>query len=324
MKYDSILLAGGRGNSKKVLGQNKAYLDIKGYPIALYVLAALDKASLVDRIFVIGDSGRLARVINTPGSLYERRKPLVILEQRETLYENCMYAYLRTFADGDEEVREEDILGTPGEEKAAFILSSDIPLITHHEIDNFLGSCGIDGYDYFLGMTGEEHLKHYYPTKDKLGVRMAYFQLKEGRARQNNLHLVRPLKIEGRAYVQEMYKYRYQRQFRNMAELAWIIVKGGGLKMVLFYIFLQTALFLDKLRLSPLAWIVRRFTPVRAIERCVSGILRGRFRTVFTGFGGATLDVDNAEDYRTIVERFDEWTAHQNEQARMLSREGRG
>ena len=324
MKYDSILLAGGRGNSKKVLGQNKAYLDIKGYPIVLYVLAALDKASLVDRIFVIGDSARLARVINAPGALYERRKPLVILEQRETLYENGMYAYLRTFADKDEEVREEDILGTPGEDKAAFLLSSDIPLITHYEIDSFLESCSIDGYDYFLGMTGEEHLKHYYPTRDRLGVRMAYFQLREGRARQNNLHLVKPLKIDGRAYIQEMYKYRYQRQFRNMAELAWIILKGGGLKMVLLFILLQLALLFEKLRFSPLAWLVRRFIPLRAIERCVSGILRGRFKTVFTGFGGATLDVDNAEDYRAIVERFDEWTAYQEEQARMLPAEGRG
>ena len=41
---------------------------------------------------------------------------------------------------------------------------------------------------------------------------MAYFNLREGRFRQSNLHLVKPAKLGNRHYIEDMYEHRYQRQ----------------------------------------------------------------------------------------------------------------
>ena len=53
------------------------------------------------------------------------------------------------------------------------------------------------------------------------GIRMAYFNVAEGRFRQSNLHLVKPARIVNRQYVEELYEHRYQKEFGNIVRLAW-------------------------------------------------------------------------------------------------------
>src|SRR5262245_66385415 len=48
---------------------------------------------------------------------------------------------------------------------------------------------------------------------------MAYFTLRDLYVRQNNLHLVKPLRLGNRHYIQKMYDLRYQREWRNMLQL---------------------------------------------------------------------------------------------------------
>ena len=59
----------------------------------------------------------------------------------------------------------------------------------------------------------------------RAGHRMAYFNVRDGRFRQSNLHLVRPARIGNRHYIEEMYEHRYQKEFGNIA--------GAGLAVLL-------------------------------------------------------------------------------------------
>ena len=53
--------------------------------------------------------------------------------------------------------------------------------------------------DYALGLTGEEAMEDFYPVSPgEPGIHMAYFVTREGRLRQNNLHLVRPARLGNR------------------------------------------------------------------------------------------------------------------------------
>jgi hypothetical protein len=47
-------------------------------------------------------------------------------------------------------------------------------------------------------------------------------------------------------------------------------------------------------------------------------LLRARFTTVMTHYGGCALDVDNAEHYAAICTNFDRWMEHQDTLAKTL------
>jgi hypothetical protein len=51
------------------------------------------------------------------------------------------------------------------------------------------------------------------------------------------------------------------------------------------------------------------------VERASSDILRTRFRTVTTGFGGAALDIDNDDDLAVAEKMLGPWKALQTERA---------
>jgi hypothetical protein len=54
---------------------------------------------------------------------------------------------------------------------------------------------------------------------------MAYFNLREGRFRQNNLHLGAALQMGNRHYVDEMYENRYQKELFSQIRLAWRVIR---------------------------------------------------------------------------------------------------
>ena len=59
---------------------------------------------------------------------------------------------------------------------------------------------------------------------------MAYFYVKGKKYRQNNLHLIKPLKIKNRHSIQRLYDYRYQKQFiyilKLLLEFIGLMCKG--------------------------------------------------------------------------------------------------
>jgi hypothetical protein len=54
------------------------------------------------------------------------------------------------------------------------------------------------------------------------------------------------------------------------------------------------------------------------IASLMSQLLRTRFTTVMTHYGGCALDVDNAEHYAAICTNFDRWMEYQETLAKTL------
>jgi len=185
-------------------------------------------------------------------------------------------------------------------------------LITSHEIDYFIQNSDLKNFDLITGLTPEEKLRPFYPESGKPGVQMAYLHLKERRYRISNLHLVKPIQIGNRHYVQQMYQYRYQRNFKNVILFGWEIIGKDKKSRYKYYIGLLLGLFFSWMNIKPLARFFRSWVPKQGLEECISNIMDTRFIGSESPLPGAALDIDNAQDYEAIKLRFDDWRDYLN------------
>ena len=162
--------------------------------------------------------------------------------------------------------------------------------------------------DFYPGAAGEP------------GIQIAYFNLREGRFRQSNLHLAKPARIGNRHYIEDMYEHRYQKEFGNIARLAWTILRSehGGFQILFLYLLIHLASVADRRGFQKIADGVRRFVSMGAVERAISSLLRTDYRFVITEAGGCAVDVDKECEFDVAELRFDEWSAAQAERAERL------
>jgi hypothetical protein len=197
---------------------------------------------------------------------------------------------------------------SPYAETPGLFLPSDIPLVTAAEIEEFLTNADMKEHDYCMGITAEESLTSFYPQGGKPGIKMPYLYLKERAYRMNNLHLARPFKIVAGGSVQTMYDYRHQKYVGNRFRIAREFFRTERWARALsLYLLAQGAVFSSEIGWSALAAFFRRRLPLDRVEREVSCFLKARFKAVETTIGGAALDVDDEETYRTISLHFKEW-----------------
>jgi len=317
--FDAILMAGDRGAYRSVYGENKAFLEIEGIPVIVHVLRALFRSRAVSRVFVVGPGERVSAALEKYGHHLEPKKEVRVIEQSDTMLQNAQRAFDATLPP---EARE----GAPGshavrhlyEDKAALILGGDIPLVTAAELDEFIEKSDLSRYDYVLGMTREEALVPYYPQPGRpgSGIRFAYFCFRDSRERQNNLHLIRVLRVFNRDLIQTMYRFRYQQRLRNILKLGWRILRlpEFTLRVFLKFVLLHLSRMLDRrpggLR-GKLQAFFRRFLRKAEMEQDLSRILKARVGTALTSFGGAALDVDNENDFQVIKRRYRDWMHRQ-------------
>jgi 2-C-methyl-D-erythritol 4-phosphate cytidylyltransferase len=316
-KVTAIVVAGDKGKSHPVLGRNKAFLEVGGLPIVVRVILALQEAKSVSEIYVVGPKQRLEETFSAIDVV---KKPTHVYEQGFTLYENVWNTFLQTLPSYREGRSLGDIARGPEAETVVLVIASDMPLLTPAEIDEFVSKCDMGAFDYVVGVTAEEDLKYYYPRDGRKGIHLAYMHFKEGNFRQNNMHMVRPLKIHNRHYIQTMYDLRYQKEFGNIFRLTWEILKReeGSWKALGYYFLLQLSLLFARLRLGFLRDAVRRVTHTDSVIRCISDLLKTRTGYAFTSLGGSALDVDKEREYEAIKARFSEWMRYQQEKTRML------
>ena len=103
--------------------------------------------------------------------------------------------------------------------------------------------------DYALGLVDRARARGASTRRaGEPGIRMAYFNLREGRFRQSNLHLVKPARLGNRHYIEDMYEHRYQRQLGQALGLAWRIFseRGGGVRVLFYYGLMHLAGVLDR------------------------------------------------------------------------------
>ncbi len=310
MMVDAAILMGDKGRSRPIRGENKNFLDLNGLPLFMYVLQSLEKAKHVDRIFVVGDRSRIQHVLRKYAASFLSPDKIVILDQDNTLFDNAMAAFE---ASARTDISSQSRGGAePDDERAILYLGGDMPLILPQEIDEFIEKCDLKRFDYFLGMSTEQGLKAFYPTKRQRGIKMAYFYVREKKFRINNLHLAKPLKIKTRLNLQKLYDYRHQKEFFNFVKLLWVFCHLHlSLQGIVYYLILHCNLFMARVGIEWVTRPFRRLISVKDAERVLGDVLGCRLAIVETSLVGAALDVDNEKDYVTISAMFDQWRTFQ-------------
>jgi len=305
MRIQAILLAGDRGASKAVRGSSKAFVEIAGKPMVVHVLEALLHTPEISEVFATGDTLRLEKAFAEHGCLSlaaSRGCALNFVPQGDTLYENVWNAFLRSLPPA-----------APDPDHAVLVVPSDIPLVVPEEISDFLAGAEKTDADYVIGLTPEEALAPYRPSDAQPGIEMAYFNLREGRFRQNNLHCVRPLRMRNRHYIQDIYENRYQKEWGNMLRLAWRVLTRElrNLWVLGFYLVMHVAGVLQRHGYRRLSDRVRRFASLSTVERGMSALLQTRVLCAITTRGGAALDIDNEKDLEVAQRMFERWKRRQ-------------
>ncbi len=318
MGVHAILAAGDGRAAKAGYGESKVYLEMAGRPLVERVVATLQDVPEVDEVWVVGNAERLERVFADDAVRARLRKPLHVIPQFRNLYENCWQTWRRPLPGAGPEGPDP---GTHDEDRRALFLSADLPFATPHEISAFLRQALALDCDYALGLVSESAMAGFLPkAPGSPGIEMAYFNLAEGRFRQSNLHLVRPVGLGNRTYIEEMYEYRYQKEFVNILKLAWRLlrIERGGLTVLVYYGVIQLAAFCHRRGWLRLADRLRSWIPFRLVERRIGQLLRTRFRLVVTEVGGCGVDIDNEHDFDAARARYDEWWSEQWARAESL------
>ncbi len=305
-KYDTILVAGEGKSSYKVHHLNKAFLTINGKCIIHYVVESLQQVESVRDIYVVGPKEKLDQVFLSARVDLKFPKRIHIVEQRANLYENVWHTFLQSLKDENGEVPNTDT----HRDQSVLIVPCDAPLMTSREVEYFISRADMENYDHVLGIVSREKLKYFYPQGKKSGIKMAYLHIKEDSFRINNLHLVKPLRIENREYIQKMYQYRYQRNFKNLVLFGLSLFGKDKSRYYKNYIGLQLCLFFANLRFDFLVDYFRKLNPKKELEKIISTIMKTRFMALQVPHPGAALDIDNAKDYDAMKLRFDEWWKH--------------
>ena len=318
MGVPAIVTAGDSRAAKAVYGKSKVYLEVDGLPLVAHVVRTLQDCPEVDAVWVVGDTSRLEAALDSERVQASLRKPLHIVPQQRDLISNAWETYRRVLSGNVLEGRDPrpDELDTE-----VFFLSGDIPLATAQEFSSFIQQSRALDIDYALGLCPAESLDVFRASNPgETGVTVAYFNTRDGRYRQNNLHYARPGRIGRRDRIEEMYELRHQRQFWNMFTLAVRLLaeRVGGLKIALIFGMMHVAGIADRNGRTRLARLLARAVTLEINRSTISKLLDTRFAFVITESGGCGLDVDTEEEYDAVCERFDEWSAAQRGRAAAL------
>ena len=318
MGIPAVVTAGDRRAAKAVYGESKPYLELGGRALVAHVVAALQRVPEVSAVWVVGNAERLEPLLAAPALQAELCKPLHVVPQFRNLYENGWETYRRLLPDAGAEGRDP---GPEDADTAVLYASADLPFATPQEISAFARQCLALDCDYALGLCTEASMRDFYSeAPGEPGIRMAYFNLREGRYRQSNLHWIKPARIGNRHYIEEMYEHRYQRQIGQMIALGWRLLRlqEGGLAVLYYYGLMHLAAIADRWGLARIADAIRARIPMARIEAGCSALLRARFRFVVTELGGCAVDIDNERDYDAARARFETWRERQRARAEAL------
>ena len=306
--YDAILLAGDRRGAKNVFGKNKSLLEVKGIPSFIRVLSALQKVESIGEIRIVGPEEEIKSLLEKHSGFWQGEKTVIVVPQKESIVDNVWTTFLEmlpNYKKGEEPPP--DL-----KEKALLVAAGDCPLIIPDEINEFIANSDLSRFDYYVGVVSDKTLSHYMPRGRKSEIRMALLPMKELSSRVNNLHLLKPFKIENMYRLQEMYELRYQRKIGNIGKLFLKIFRLKGFKRgAFFYLLIQSALFFRSIGLVSLYKFVSSYLTLKRYESIIGSVLSTKISIAETTYGGAAMDIDNENDYRVINKKFDEWMSYQ-------------
>jgi CTP:molybdopterin cytidylyltransferase MocA len=314
----AIVTAGDSRAAKAVYGKSKVYLEVDGLPLVAHVVRTLQDCVEVDAVWVVGDTKKLEDALGSERLKNSLRKPLYIVPQQRDLISNAWETYRRVLSGNVLEGRDPrpDELDTE-----VFFLSGDIPLATPQELSSFIQQSQALNVDYALGLCPAESLEVFRAKNpNETGITVAYFNTRDGRFRQNNIHYARPARIGRLDRIEEMYELRHQRRFWNMFTLAirLLAARVGGIKIAVIFGLMHLAGIADRFGRRRLARLLGRAVTLEVNRATIARILDTRFAFVVTESGGCGLDIDTEEEYDAICERFDDWSVDQRSRAAAL------
>lgn len=318
-RVPAIVTAGDSRAAKAVYGQSKVYLEVEGLALVAHVVRTLQSVPEVDAVWVVGDPGRLEAALSKPALQGTLTKPLFIVEQQRDLLSNCWETYRRILA--NDPTRGRDPETDADRDVEILYLSGDLPLATPQELSAMIQRSQALGVDYALGLCPAESLEIFRPkAPGEPGIKVAYFNTRDGRFRQNNLHYARPGRIGRRQYIEEMYEMRHQRRFWNMAALTLrlLMSRVGGVKIAVLFGFMHLAGLADRSGRPRLARWLARFVTLEVNRATIEKILDTRFSLLVTESAGCALDVDTEQEYDAVCARYEEWLALQRERSAKL------
>jgi len=304
MTVDAIITAGDGRAAKKVFKKNKALLEVGGKSILRHIVDVLLSCKDIGKIVVVGPKAPFSEVLDG--------LDVDIIEQKRNLCENGWEGFLQTLPEYKATGKLTDDIIAKYREKYVLFLPGDIPLLTVKELEEFLSCCDMDNFDYIAGITSEEVLDLFGPRRGRPGIKMATFHTRDFNFRQNNLHIARPFFLIDRIdLVLKTYEYRYQKEFINIVKaIGEILMLGKGVvgKCLFCYLLFQISAGFSAIGLESLARIASYPIKKAMVEELISMMLHTRFRTVYTTFGGAALDVDNERDFLTLSVMYRDWS----------------
>lgn len=308
MGIPAIVTAGDSRAARAVYGKSKVYLEIDGLALVAHVVRTLQDCPEVDAVWVVGDAAKLEEALADERVQRSLRKPLHVVPQQRDLISNAWETYRRVLSGDVTKGRDPrpDELDTE-----VFLLSGDIPLATAQEFSAFIEASKASQAEYALGLCPAAALDVFRPQElGESGIVVAYFNVCDGRFRQNNLHYARPARIGRLRRIEEMYELRYQRRFWNMFTLALRILfsRVGGFKIAWLYSLMHFAGVADRNGRPRVAHLLSRAVSLEINRSTISKILDTQFAFVVTESGGCGLDIDTEEEYDVVCERFGEWS----------------
>lgn len=320
-KIDAIIAAGEKKGSHTVIQQNKAFLPLNGKPLIHYIIKALDQVSQINSIIIVGPIQKLNQHLIKTKLISKIQKEIIFVEEKSNILENAKAGFVASIKEINDSTPFHQLKNTQYENKSVFYLPSDIPLVTSFEIIEFLSKADMDNYDYSIGLCNEKSLVNYYPSDSSPGIRMSYFHIKEGRFRQNNFHLGKPLKVRNLMQIENMYEMRYQTKISNVIMTIFRLIKSNKkiYKSLWHYLLLQLGLFSYTYKLGTPYRAFTQINSIKSIINCINHLLGTRIEVVVTNYGGAALDCDNAESYKSISEMYNEWMSYQENLAKIKS-----
>jgi GTP:adenosylcobinamide-phosphate guanylyltransferase len=308
----AIVMAGDGRAAKAVYGKSKVYLELDGLPLVAHVVRTLQAVPEIDAVWVVGDLVKLESALDAPELRACLTKPLRLVSQQRDLISNAWETYRRVLSDDEREGRDP---GPADLDQEILYLSGDLPLATPEEISAFVrvarARVETDQADYVVGLCPADALEVFRSTRPgEPGIEVAYFNTRDGRFRQNNLHYARPARIGNLERIEEMYEHRHQRRFWNMFKLAvrLLLSRVGGLKIAVLFGVMHMAGVADRSGRHRLARWLGRLVTLEINRRTIAKLLDTRFVLAVTESGGCALDIDTEEEYDAMRARFAEWS----------------
>jgi GTP:adenosylcobinamide-phosphate guanylyltransferase len=318
--YSSIktaFIAG--GGSQKFGGVHKSLVDICGKPSIEHVIDSLT-GSGVEKIYIWTDYfSEIKNLSDKKGAdirVYESKKGLLdsflyVYKQHlrnDSSFKNFKGDYGDWGSIREYSVRENALIETP-----VLVTSCDVPLINPSEIITFLNNYSLKD-DYLIGFTQKEKLDEKLGLFDlkndfySIGGTINNFQYtREHILRINNLHLIKPLKLDIETYdlFQTVFNFRHFSKCNN-----WLNISKGiknlkqrkllGITKMLYHGYLSQSKNSPKKILKH-----RKHLDIDSINSLGSKLLNLNFRIDINGDVGSLIDLDDEETYSFVNSNFE-------------------